>query len=120
MKPEVVSDALCELDVVDFFGASVAESVEVVHEAAKHGGGVVEEIRTSHCGRAEDDSNELEVQLALLDRAVGLGRCDTAELAEGAHTQSSIVKPCRRSGRLAKRLLVRQKTVSHCLDVELL
>eukprot|EP00965_Chrysotila_dentata_P022693 751772-Pleurochrysis_carterae.AAC.1 len=44
-------------------------------------GGVVGNVPSSHRGRVEDASDELEVKLALLDRAVGLGGCN-AELAE--------------------------------------
>eukprot|EP00965_Chrysotila_dentata_P005055 165611-Pleurochrysis_carterae.AAC.1 len=50
-----------------------------MHKAAKHGS-VVGNVRSSHCGRVEDASDELEVGLALLYRAVGLGGCN-AELA---------------------------------------
>eukprot|EP00965_Chrysotila_dentata_P106268 3509443-Pleurochrysis_carterae.AAC.1 len=47
-------------------------------------GGVVGNVGPSRRGSVEDASDELEVRLALLNRAVGLGNCN-AELTERAY-----------------------------------
>eukprot|EP00965_Chrysotila_dentata_P137707 4555920-Pleurochrysis_carterae.AAC.1 len=88
-----------------------------MHKAAKHGG-VVRNGRSSHRGRVEDASDELEVELALLYRAVGLDGCN-AELAGSAYPLGFGGEPSWCSGRFAQRL-VRQEAVSHLLGVELL
>eukprot|EP00965_Chrysotila_dentata_P048549 1610278-Pleurochrysis_carterae.AAC.1 len=45
---------------------------------------MVGNVRSSYHGRVEDASDELEVRLALLDRAVGLSGCN-ATFAESAY-----------------------------------
>eukprot|EP00965_Chrysotila_dentata_P039109 1300225-Pleurochrysis_carterae.AAC.1 len=62
-----------------------------MHKAAKQGG-AVGNVRSNHCGRVEEASDELEVRLALLDRAVGLGGCN-AELAENAYPLGFVGEP---------------------------
>eukprot|EP00965_Chrysotila_dentata_P098618 3260266-Pleurochrysis_carterae.AAC.1 len=88
-----------------------------MHNAAKHGG-LVGNVRSSHRGRVKDASDELEERLALLDRAVRLGGCNT-ELAESAYLLGFVGEPSRYSGRFAQRL-IRQEAVSLLLDAELL
>eukprot|EP00965_Chrysotila_dentata_P122875 4061184-Pleurochrysis_carterae.AAC.1 len=80
-----------------------------MHKAAKHGG-VVGNVRSSHRGRVEDASDELEVRLALLYHAIGLSGCN-AELAESACPLRFVSEPSRCSGRFLQRL-VRQEAVS--------
>eukprot|EP00965_Chrysotila_dentata_P175585 5796548-Pleurochrysis_carterae.AAC.1 len=68
-----------------------------MHKASKHKC-VVGNVLSSHRGRVEDASGELEVRPALLDRVVGLGFCN-AELAESAaYPLGFVVEPSKCSG----------------------
>eukprot|EP00965_Chrysotila_dentata_P169051 5582697-Pleurochrysis_carterae.AAC.1 len=62
-----------------------------MHKAAKHVG-LVENVQSSHRGCVEDASDELDVRLALLDRAVGLGGSN-ADLAESAYPLGFVDEP---------------------------
>eukprot|EP00965_Chrysotila_dentata_P146391 4833880-Pleurochrysis_carterae.AAC.6 len=62
MTAEDASDALCEV-VVDFLSPRVAESVEVRHRtglAAEHESHILGDVRSSHCARVKDTSDELK------------------------------------------------------------
>eukprot|EP00965_Chrysotila_dentata_P084545 2791019-Pleurochrysis_carterae.AAC.1 len=75
--------AFCKVEVVQWlFSADIAVNRRVVHKATKHIS-MVGSVRSSYRGRVKDASDELDVRLALLGRAVGLGGCN-AELADSA------------------------------------